>query len=166
MYIDCILDPFDEEIFTDNMIDQYPGDEFDKFIIYDLRSTPYRYRRRNTDCNGAHGFTIKLLDNVNAYWKYRKCYDNTGDIFTFNSFTPFSGKLINYIEFKTDAKMNLFKSSDKIGHSQKFRNLKLTDMIIHHFHGRYKWEHLFDEEYWKRVDRNLNLQSIDDKVES
>ena len=162
MYIDCILDPFDEEIFTDHMIDQNPEVEFDKFILYDLHSTPRRYRRRNTDCNGAHGFTIKLLDDVNRHWKCHKCYDNTNDIFTFNIFTLFSDKHMYYDESKTKDNMNIFKSSDKIDHSQRFRNLRFTDTIIHYFHGRYKWEHLFDEEYWKIHDRNLDLQGIDE----
>ena len=164
MYIDCILDPFDEEIFTNNMIDQYPEDKFDKFIIYDLHSTPRGYRRRNLDHNGAHGFTIKLVDNVNANWNHRKCYDNTNEIFTFNIFTQFSRN--DYHKLRAKDKMNLFKSSDKIAHSHyRFRrnlSLGLTDTMIHYFHGRYKWEHLFDEEYWKIHNRNLDLQGIDE----
>ena len=164
MYIDCIFNQFNEEIFTDHMIDQYPEDAFDKFIIYDLHSTPRRYRRRNMDNNGAHGFTIKLVDNVNANWNHRKCYDNTNDIFTFNIFTQFSRS--DYNKLRAKDKINLFKSSDKIGDSQKFRNLRLTDTLIQYFHGRYKWEHLFDEEYWKRVNRNLSFQSVDIELES
>ena len=61
--------------------------KFDKFIIYDLHSAPRRYRIRNVNRNGAHGFTIELLENVNANWNHHKCYDNTNDIFAFNIFT-------------------------------------------------------------------------------